>query len=87
MKTKNLQYPQNQEHIQQSGKIKRFFLCCLHRWASVMSWVQKIKNGKRVTNSQGVHVRVYTFISLKRKGDANITFYVYLYDYEMKYYC
>ena len=70
--------------------ITRFSLHCLHRWASVTSWIHKIKNDKWVTNSQGV--RVYTFIS-RIEGryffnSSNISFfYVYFYDYEMKYHC
>ena len=47
--------------------ITRFSLHYLHRWTSVTSWIHKIKNDKRVTKSQGA--QVYTFISLKLKGD------------------
>ena len=53
-----------------------FSFCCLHRWASVTSWIHKIKNDKGVTNSQCI--QDYTFISLKLKGNIFLIDLIYL---------
>ena len=58
--TNILPYPQNVINY-------TILVSYFHRWASVTSWIHKIKKDNQVTNSQGV--RVYIFISLKPKGD------------------
>ena len=51
-----------------------FSFCCLHRWASVTSWIHKIKNDK----TKGPYFLHSCYISV---------FYIFLYINEKKYHC